>query len=501
LAKDTKFDIPPIGISQQNQEFSRGLGLFDSTMMVAGVMIGSGIFIVSAEMARNIGSPGWLLVAWAIAGALTIAGALSFGELSAMMPEAGGMYVYLREAYSPLWGFLYGWTLFTVIQTGTIAAVAVACARFSGVIWPAISESSYLISPIRVTTHYAISLSTAQLTAIAIVALLTLTNTRGLRYGKIVQNLFTVAKTGGLLALIVLGVFVGRNAAALHANFGSFWSVRGAEALTSRLDATTMMGLFVALCISQTGSLFSADSWHNIAFASGEVKHPERNVTRAMVIGTILVMVLYMLANLAYLCTLPLDAIQHAQADRVGTAMLQVIFPGIGTTMMAAAIMISTFGTINALVLTGARAYYAMARQGLFFRFGNTLNKARVPAPCLWVQALWGMLLVLPRTFNPTTGAWGNLYSNLLDYVISAALIFYIVTVAAVFRLRKTRPHAPRPYRTLGYPLVPGAYILGAGTILVVLFAYRPATTWPGLIIVLTGIPVYYLIRYMRPQT
>jgi APA family basic amino acid/polyamine antiporter len=467
-------------------------------MMVAGVMIGSGIFIVSAEMARNIGSPGWLLVAWAIAGALTIAGALSFGELSAMMPEAGGMYVYLREAYSPLWGFLYGWTLFTVIQTGTIAAVAVACARFTGVVWPAISESNYLISPIRITTHYAISLSTAQLLAIGAIIMLTFTNTRGLRYGKIVQNLFTVTKTSAMLALILLGIFVGRNAAAIQANFGNLWATRGVDHITSNLDANSMLGLFVALCISQTGSLFSADSWHNIAFAAGEVKNPERNVTRAMVIGTILVIALYMLANLAYLCTLPLAAIQHAQSDRVGTAMLQVIFPGIGTALMAVAIVISTFGTINALVLTGARVYYTMAKQGLFFRFGGTLNPAKVPAPGLWVQALWAMLLVLPRTYNPETGAWGNLYGNLLDYVVSAALIFYIMTVAGVFRLRKTRPHVPRPYRTFGYPLVPAAYILGAGTILVVLFAYRPATTWPGLVIVLLGIPVYYLIRKPR---
>ena len=488
-------DHSPIDHTSPDHEFSRGLGLFDSTMMVAGVMIGSGIFIVSAEMARNIGSPGWLLAAWAIAGALTIAGALSFGELSAMMPEAGGMYVYLREAYSPLWGFLYGWTLFTVIQTGTIAAVAVACARFTGVIWPAISESNYLVSPIPVTTHYAVSLSTAQLFAVVAIALLTFANTRGLRYGKIVQNLFTVAKTSALLALIFLGIFVGRNAAAMQANFGNFWAARGVDHLRSNLDASSMLGLFVALCVSQTGSLFSADSWHNIAFAAGEVRNPERDVTRAMVIGTTLVIALYMLANLAYLCTLPLAAIQHAQSDRVGTAMLQVIFPGIGTALMAGAIVISTFGTMNALVLTGARVYYAMARQGVFFRFGSQLNQAKVPASGLWIQALWAMLLVMPRTFTPETGAWGNLYGNLLDYVISAALIFYIMTVAGVFRLRKNRPDTPRPYRTFGYPVVPAAYILGAGTILVVLFAYRPATTWPGLVIVLLGIPVYYLIR------
>ena len=476
-------------------EFSRGLGLFDSTMLVVGVMIGSGIFIVSAEMARDIGSPGWLLVAWCIAGALTIAGALSYGELSAMMPQAGGMYVYLREAYSPMWGFLYGWTLFTVIQTGTIAAVAVAFARFTGVLLPAVSEDHYLIGPLRISTRYAVSLSTAQLLAVVIVFLLTFTNTRGLRYGKAIQNTFTVAKTAALIGLIVAGIFIGRNATALHANFGDLWSASGLIPLTSTLDAGTALGLFVALCLSQTGSLFSADSWHNIAFAAEEVREPERNVTRAMVIGTVIVIVLYLLANVAYLMTLPLNDIQHAPADRVGTATLQAIFPSIGTALMAGAIMISTFGTINALILTGSRAYYAMARQKLFFSFAGKLNPAKVPATGLWLQGLWSVFLVLPRTYNPDTHAWGNVYSNLLEYVISAALIFYVLTVAAVFRLRWKRPDAVRPYRTWGYPVVPAAYIVTAGTILFVLFAYRPATTWPGLFIVLCGIPVYGLIR------
>src|SRR6185312_14691528 len=491
---------PGIDSSQTAHEFARGLGLFDSTMLVIGVMIGSGIFIVSSEMAREIGSPGWLLVAWAIAGALTIAGALSYGELSAMMPHAGGMYVYLREAYSPLWGFLYGWTLFTVIQTGTIAAVAVAFARFTGVLSPAISEDQYLVSPLRITSHYAISLSTAQLLAIVMICALTFTNTRGLRYGKVIQNTFTVTKTAALIGLIVAGIFVGKNAVAMGANFADLWHARGFVPLTSSgLSAGTALGLFVALCVSQTGSLFSADSWHNIAFAAGEVRNPEKNVTRAMVIGTIVVISLYLLANVAYLMTLPLNAIQHAPADRVGTATLQAIFPGLGTALMAAAIMVSTFGTINALIFTGPRAYYAMARQRLFFRFAGQLNTAKVPAFALWIQGLWAMLLVLPRVYVPASGRWGNLYSDLLDYVISAALIFYVLTVAAVFRLRRTRPDAPRPYRTWGYPVVPAAYVLTAGTILIVLFAYRPATTWPGLAIVLAGVPVYWFLRRRTP--
>jgi APA family basic amino acid/polyamine antiporter len=481
-------------------EFSRGLGLFDSTMLVVGVMIGSGIFIVSAEMSRQIGSPGWLLVAWVVAGALTIAGALSYGELAAMMPQAGGMYVYLREAYGPLWGFLYGWTLFTVIQTGTIAAVAVAFARFSGVIWPGISEESYIVSPIRISEHYAVSLSTAQLLAIVIIFLLTFANTRGLHYGKLIQNVFTVAKTGALLGLIAAGIFVGRNAAALSENFHNFWLPRNPIPLSAGLDATTAFGLFVALCVSQTGSLFSADSWHNIAFAAGEVKQPERNVTRAMVIGTITVITLYLLANLAYLVVLPFEGIQHAASDRVGTATLQAIFPGIGAILMAAAIMVSTFGTINALILTGARAYYAMAQQGLFFRFGGVLNRAKVPASALWIQGIWAILLVVPRTYDSVGHKWGNLYGNLLEYVISAALIFYVLTVTSVFRLRIKQPNASRPYRIPGYPFVPAAYVLVAATILIVLFAYRPTTTWPGLFIVALGVPLYLFLQRRNQQ-
>lgn len=480
--------------SPENRNFTRGLGLFDSVMMVVGVMIGSGIFIVPAEMSRQIGSAGWLLVAWVVAGALTIAGALSYGELSAMMPHAGGMYVYLREAYSPLAGFLYGWTLFSVIETGTIAAVAVAFARFSGVLFPTISEEHYLLQPVHISSHYAISLSTAQLLAISVIAFLTLSNTLGLRYGKLIQNVFTVAKTGALSALILLGILVGRNSAALHANFSRPWHTPGFDS-PAGIGVVAVWGLFTAICLSQTGSLFSADSWHNIAFAAGEVKQPERNVTRAMVIGTIVVIALYLLANVAYLFTLPLQAIQNAPSDRVGTATLNAIFPGLGVTLMAAAIMVSTFGTINALTLTGARVYYAMARQKLFFAFAGKLNAARVPASSLSLQGLWAACLVLPRTYDPTTQVWGNLYNSLLEYVISAALIFYVLTVAGVFRLRITRPDAERPYRTFGYPIVPGLYILTASAILLVLFAYRPATTWPGLLIVILGIPIYFGLR------
>ncbi|MGA2299508.1 MAG: amino acid permease [Candidatus Acidiferrum sp.] len=474
--------------------FARGLGLFDSVMVVVGVMIGSGIFIVSADMARQIGSANWLLVAWAFAGVLTIAGALSYGELAAMMPRAGGMYVYLREAFSPLWGFLYGWTLCTVIQTGTIAAVSIAFARFSGVLFPWVSESHYLIAPIHVSRGYGFSLSTAQVVAIFLIAILTWTNSRGLQYGKVVQNVFTVAKTAALLGLIVLGLAWGWNSAAVRDNFSHGWTARGIPSIAHGLDATSAFGLFLAICVAQTGSLFAADSWHDITFTAGEVRDPKRNLPLSLGIGTAIVITLYLLANFAYLVTLPLSAIQHAPADRVATAMLQTMFPVLGAGLMAGAIMVSTIGTVNALTLAGARTYYAMARDGLFFPSAGRLNEARVPAHALLIQGLWAAFLVLPRTYDASTRAYGNLYSNLLDYIISAALIFYILTIAGIFRLRVKKPDAERPYRAFGYPWLPSLYILGAAMILSALFTYRASTTWPGLVIVIAGIPVYYLL-------
>ena len=482
----------PTDATALDTEFKRGLGLFDATMVVVGSMIGSGIFIVSADIARLVGSPAWLLAAWLVTGLLTLAAALSYGELAAMMPRAGGQYVYLREAFSPLWGFLYGWTLFLVIQTGTIAAVGVAFARFLGVLWPTVAEDHYLIAPLHLSTGYALSLSTAQVVAIGLIALLTWTNTRGIDYGRIVQNVFTVAKTGALIALIGVGLALGWNAEAVSANFGDLWTPRSQVDVVAGLSAMTAFGLFVALCVSQTGSLFSSDAWNNITFTAGEVKDPRRNLPLALALGTGLVTALYLLANLAYLVTLPLAAIQQAPSDRVATATLDTIVPGLGATLMAGAILISTFGCNNGLILAGARAYYAMARDGLFFKRVGELNPAKVPSAGLLLQGVWSVLLVLPRTFDPATGRYGNLYGNLLDYVISAALIFYILTIAGIFRLRVTRPDAERPYRAVGYPLVPALYILGASTILVVLSAYRPATTWPGLVIVLLGVPVYY---------
>ena len=474
------------------QDFKAGLGAFDSTMMVAGSMIGSGIYIVSADMARLLGSPGWLLLAWLLTGLLTVTGALSYGELAGMMPKAGGQYIYLRESFSPLWGFLYGWTLLLVIQTGTIAAVGVAFGRFLGILWPAIGEGQYIIAPVHITSGFALSLSTAQLVGVLVIAFLTWTNTQGLKYGRWVQNVFTTAKLGTIFALIVIGIFVAWNSKAVSANFGDLFTPRGYDEIVPGLTAVTGFGLFVALCVSQTGSLFSADAWNNITFTAGEVKDPKKNIPLSLALGTAVVITLYLLCNLAYLVALPLADIQHAPSDRVATAMLQTVFPGLGVSIMAVAIMISTFGCMNGLILSGARAYYAMAKDRLFFDKAGQLNAAGVPGWALLIQGIWAAFLVLPRTYNPETKTYGNLYSNLLDYVISAALIFYILTIAGVFRLRSTKPNVERPYKAFGYPIIPALYIIGATAILIVLFIYRPDTTFKGLGIVLLGVPVYF---------
>gem|GEM_PF-25012 len=424
---------------EADNKFVRGLGLLDSTMLVAGSMIGSGIFIVSSIIARQVGAPGWLLVVWLVTGLLTLMAALSYGELAAMMPKAGGQYVYLREAFSPLWGFLYGWTLFLVIQTGTIAAVAVGFARYTGVLVPWVSEKNYLIEPIRFG-GYAVSLSTAQFVGLAMIALLTYMNTRGLNLGKLVQNIFTTAKTGALIALIVLGIIVGLKSGAGAANFSDFWTLRGGlQEVGEGLTAATAFGLFVGICVAQTNSLFSADAWNNITFTAGEVINPRRNVPLSLAFGTILVIGLYLLANVAYLAALPFTAIQNAPSDRVASETANVIFPGAGATIMAVAIMVSTFGCNNGLILAGARAYYAMARDGLFFRRVGELNKNHVPAWGLIIQGIWAGALVLPRTVKTDAAGnvtgYGNLYGNLLDYVISAALIFYILTIIGIFLL------------------------------------------------------------------
>jgi basic amino acid/polyamine antiporter, APA family len=480
------------------RHLERRLGLFDSTMIVAGSMIGSGIFIVAGEMAREVGSSGWLLLAWVIAGVLTVTAALSYGELAAMMPRAGGQYVYLREAYSPLWGFLYGWTLFLVIQTGTIAASSVGFSRYLGVLWPHIAENNYIIRPIHILPTYAISLSTAQVVALLVISFLTWTNTNGLKYGKGVQNVFSTMKLGSLLA--VIGILIGWKASVVKANFGDSWTPRGFTLIGNTPSPLTAFGMLVALCTAQIGSLFAADAWNNITFSAGEVKNPSRNVPLSLALGTFIVIGLYLAANFAYIVVLPFSAVQQAPSDRVAAAMMQAVFPTVGGELIAVAIMISAFGCMNSLILTGARAYYAMSLDGVFFKKAGTLNRANVPSAALVMQGMWSAVLVLIRTYQPVTGTYGNLYSNLLDYIISAALIFYILTIAGVFRLRKIRPNAERPYRAFGYPVIPALYIVCASVILLVLFVYKPATTIPGVLIVLIGVPVYFFFRFQMQR-
>jgi len=369
---------------------------------------------------------------------------------------------------------------------------------------PWFSESNYLIPPIRLGgwfSGYAVSLSTAQFLGLAMIALLTFMNTRGLNLGKLIQNIFTTAKTGALIALVVLGIIVGVKSGAGAENFRDFWTLRGGlQDVGAGLTAATAFGLFVGICVAQTNSLFSADAWNNITFIAGEVKEPRRNIPLSLAFGTLLVIGLYLLANVAYLATLPFASIQNAPSDRVASETANVIFPGAGATIMAVAIMVSTFGCNNGLILAGARAYYAMARDGLFFRRVGELNKNHVPAWGLIIQGIWAGILVLPRTVK-ADGSYGNLYGNLLDYVISAALIFYILTIAGLFLLRWKRPDAERPYKAFGYPIVPILYIIGATTILLVLFIYQTATTWPGLIIVLSGVPIYFFWKFLGAKS
>lgn len=494
--------VPP-----SEKGFVRAIGLFDGTMIVVGSMIGSGIFIVAADITRQTGSAGGLLLTWILTGLLTISAALSYGELAALFPHAGGQYIYLREAYSPLWGFLYGWTLFLVIQSGTIAAVAVGFARYLGVLAPAISAKAWIIPPIALGSKYAISLSVQQLVGIIMVLFLTFLNTLGVRLGKWVQNIFTSAKVLALAGLILLGVFVARNHAAITDNFSHLWTIRdaqpiepGANFLRSFVPTITAasgaFGLFVAFGVAQVGSLFSADAWNNIGFTAGEVKNPKRDVALSMAFGTLIVISLYVLANLAYLCALPLAQIQNAPDDRVATAALQAIFGPAGAAIMAVAIIISTFGCNNGLILAGARVSYAMAHDHLFFKATGKLNSKGVPAAALAYQGIWIAVLILLRTRHvDAAGAvtYGNLYSDLLDYVVFSVLIFYVLTITGIFVLRAKRPNAERPYRAFGYPFVPLLYIVTAGAIMFVLLLYRTQTAWPGLVIVLLGVPVYWL--------
>jgi len=487
----------------------RGLGLLDASMIVVGSMIGSGIFITSAESARLIGSPGWLLAAWALAGLLTITGALCCAELAAMWPKAGGQYVFLREAYGPSIGFLFGWSLFLVIQTGTIAAVAVAFANFTGVLTDKIAADNFLIAPVHFGS-YAVSLSTQQLLAVVMILFLTLTNTRGLKTGKLIQNTFTFTKTAALIGLIVVGLTLGwnENSAAYTSDWWSpsanGWNPNPAQ-LGFDAPATGLMGLALVMLLGRAmvGPLFAQSAWNNVTFTGGEVRDPGRNLPRALLIGCSLVVALYLLANLAYIVTLPLPAIQNAPQGRVATALMQTVFGQKGTLIMAIAIMISTFGCNNGLILAGARVYYAMACDNLFFKRVGILNNRSVPAVALIMQGIWAACLTLPRTVttNPETGAvtYGNVYTQLLEYIISADLVFYALMVGAVIVMRRKAPDVERPYRTFGYPIVPLIYITLAVLIVIDLAWLVPSTSGIGYLLVLTGIPVYFIWR--RKQT
>src|SRR5689334_18164281 len=494
--------------THQNTEFVKGLGLTSATTLVMGSMIGSGIFIVSAEIAREVNSPALLIGAWLVTGFMTIVGALSYGELAAMMPRAGGQYVYLRESLGPLWGFLYGWTLFLVIQTGTIAAVGVAFGKFLGVFFPSISSAHWILHfwkapPIHVGPmtlgNMDVGLNTQNLVAILLVVLLSVINIFGVKTGAFIQNVFTISKVSALAGLVLLGLFLGRNAHALAANFnGHFWTNAGLNARHAVQvgvgGPTVLVGTLTILAVAQVGSLFSADAWNNVTFTAGEVKNPSRNLPLSLAVGTGVVILLYVLCNLVYLNVLPLDGspngasildrgIKWASEDRVATAVLTQMFGSVGGLLMAAAIMLSSFGCNNGLILAGARVYYAMAKDGLFFRkVGNLHPKYKTPVLSLMVQMVWTCILCVSGT-----------YGQLLDYIVFAVLVFYILTIVGLFVLRRKHPDAIRPYRAVGYPVLPAIYIVMALFIDVVLLLYKPQYTWPGLMIVLIGIPVYYL--------
>ena len=490
---------PAPSSDSQATGFQQRLGLFDATMLVVGAMIGSGIFLVSADIALEVGSSGWLMLVWVLTGVMTVIGALSYAELAAMMPRAGGQYVYLRESYGPLWGFLYGWTLFMVIQTGSIAAVSVAFAKFLGVLVPELGPAHILWE------IGAFQISAGQLVAVVLTAFLTWLNTRGVEGGKWVQNVFTVAKMLGLGLLIVLGLTVAANSEVMTANWSNIWdgifTTDQFAAVKKLTPAGNWLTALMVVGASMVGSLFSADAWNNVTFTAGETKNPSRNLPLSMAIGTVLVIGLYLLCNVAYLAALPIQGVKegatalergiaYAREGRVGTAVLEQASPMWGVTLMAITIMISTFGCVNGLILMGARLYYAMAQDGLFFKKCGELNARGVPAFGLWMQGIWSIALVFSGTFNA-----------LLDYVIFAALLFYALTVAGLFVLRRTQPNAERPYRSWGYPVVPALYIVMCLAVMLDLLIVKPLYTWPGLLIVAAGIPVYFVWRSLGLKT
>ncbi len=462
-------------MAEEKVGFKQSLGLLDATMIVVGSMIGSGIFIVSADITRNVGSAGWLILVWILTGVLTLTAALSYGELSGMFPKAGGQYVYLKEAFNPLTGFLYGWSFFAVIQAGSIAAVGVAFSKFAAYIFPGLSEHNILFD------LGFLKISAAQLTSILLIVVLTYINTMGVKEGKLIQTVFTLAKIVALAGLVIFGFLLAAKKGIATANWSTGFKLGKLEGGVI-VPYLGFAGLG-AIAGSMVGSLFSSDSWNNVTFIAGEIKQPQRNIGLSLFLGTLIVTAIYVATNLMYINVLPLDAIANAENDRVGVTASLRIFGASGTTVMAILLMISTFGCDNGLILSGARVYYTMARDGVFFKQVGVLNRNAVPARALWMQCTWASVLCL-----------SGKYGELLDYVIFVVLIFYILTIIGIFRLRKTRPEAVRPYRALGYPVLPALYILLAGTICILLFIYKPKFTWPGLGIVLLGIPIYYFI-------
>ncbi len=461
--------------------YHRSLRLIDGALLVIGSMIGSGIFIVSADIAKSVGSSGWMIVVWGLTGLLTVAAATSYGELSGMFPKAGGQYVYLREAYGPMWGFLYGWAFFAVIQTGTIAAVGVAFAKFLGYLVPALGEDNVL------GRAGSFSITAAQLTGIGTILLLTAINSGGIKSGKIVGAIFTSAKIVAMAALIIAGFVLVKDGGAIwKANWDMPWMARSIESRNGAIHHELLTGgtLVVAICVAMVGSIFSSDAWNGVTFIAGEIKRPERNIGLSLLIGTVVVTLLYICMNLMYLNVLSVHDIAFAKQDRVALAASLSLFGDIGTKIIAVLVMISTFGCNNGLILSGARVYSTMAKDGLFFPAAGRLNKRGVPAVALVMQAVWASVLCL-----------SGRYGQLLDYIVIVALFFYVMTIGGIFILRRRSPDMPRPYKAIGYPVVPVLYMLVASFIAIVLLKYKPATTWPGVVIVLLGWPVYKLLE------
>lgn len=467
---------------QEDTSFKRSLGLVDATMIVAGSMIGSGIFIVSADMLKDLGSAGWLIAAWLITGFMTLTAALSYGELSSMFPKAGGQYVYLREAYNPFIGFLYGWSFFAVIQTGTIAAVAVAFGKFLGYLEPSLGDGNILIG-----SADGFKITAAQVVGIALVILLTYINTRGIKSGKLIQTTFTTAKLLALFGLIVFG-FIAAKSSVWDANWQDAWTIRqhitSVDASSTANTWTPLIGLIGvgAIASAMVGSIFSSDAWNNVTFIAGEVKNPKRNIGLSLFLGTLIVTIVYVAANLMYISVLPLEELAFAKDNRIALSVSNEIFGAFGTTLLAVLIMVSTFGCNNGLILAGARVYYTMAKDGLFFKKTGTLNNNAVPEYALWIQCLVACLLCL-----------SGRYGDLLDMVSFVVVLFYVLTIIGIFILRKKRPDAERPYKAFGYPILPAIYILMGTAFCILLIKFKPQYTWPGLIIVLTGIPLYFI--------